>query len=73
MDIRIVSYKGKHSLYFVKLEEAGYVEKLYDEVTFPVGDYHEMAKIIDAISEAKKHSVIMVTAGNKRELFVEED
>ena len=69
MNIRIVNNKGKYSLFNCLVDEDGYVEKIYDEVTFPCQDFHDIVKLIDAIAEAKLHSVTMVNASNKKDLF----
>ena len=69
MNIRIVSYRGRHILFHVLLDSEGYVQQLYDEVETSCHDHIAMAEMIDAISEAKKHPIVMLNAGNKKDLI----
>lgn len=68
--IRIANINGKYKLFYALVDSDNYVEKLYDEV-LPIiaNDHHVLMELLDDIQEARKSSVIMVNASNKKELM----
>lgn len=68
-NIRIVSQNGKYKLYYVLLDEDGFVDRIYDEVEVRAEDSHAMLSLLDSIENAKKYPSIIVNAANKKDLF----
>ena len=72
MNIRIVNNRGKYSLYSCAVDDSGYVEELYDVVEFNCREHKDIIELIDAVLEAKNHSIIMLNSANKAMFFKEE-
>lgn len=69
MNIRIVSYKGKHTLCYVEVDEFNQVDRVLDEVELRSTDHKEIVDIIKAMSEAIKFPITQVNACNRAMLI----